>query len=213
MPMITCSDCNKEMSDAAPACPNCGKPNIKPTQSGNERPVSILLGIGIFLIPIIFAWFTLRKGHTTRARIITFIWLIFTLAIYGSADKETTTTAQTQATQPAAKAVKQEPEAIKINASKILSDYRNNEVQADNVYKGKYVEVTGWVGEIKKDLFGSLYITVGTGAEFEIPQVQAFFDDSMNNKLATLNKGARVTIVCKVEGLMMNVIAKKCVLK
>jgi hypothetical protein len=26
MPLVTCPDCNKEISDAAPACPGCGRP-------------------------------------------------------------------------------------------------------------------------------------------------------------------------------------------
>ncbi|HEX8266954.1 MAG TPA: DUF3862 domain-containing protein [Pyrinomonadaceae bacterium] len=40
-----------------------------------ERKVSFLLGLGIFLMPYIFSWFTLRKGHTTTAKIISFVWL------------------------------------------------------------------------------------------------------------------------------------------
>lgn len=40
-----------------------------------ERPVGFLLGLGIFLFPVIFAWFTLRRGHTTKARVISFVWL------------------------------------------------------------------------------------------------------------------------------------------
>lgn len=42
-----------------------------------ERKVSILLGIGIFLMPYIFAWFTLRKGYSRFARFISFGWTIF----------------------------------------------------------------------------------------------------------------------------------------
>lgn len=30
MPLITCPDCSKEISDLAPACPNCGRPAIPP---------------------------------------------------------------------------------------------------------------------------------------------------------------------------------------
>lgn len=45
----------------------------------DDRKVSILLGIGIFCVPIIFSWFLLRKGHSTIARIIGFSWLIFNL--------------------------------------------------------------------------------------------------------------------------------------
>lgn len=44
-----------------------------------ERSVGFLLGLGIFLLPLIFAWFTLRQGHTTRARVISFVWLILVL--------------------------------------------------------------------------------------------------------------------------------------
>ncbi|QOW46164.1 DUF4236 domain-containing protein [Acinetobacter piscicola] len=42
-----------------------------------ERKVSILLGIGIFMMPYIFAWFTLREGHSRSARFISFGWLLF----------------------------------------------------------------------------------------------------------------------------------------
>lgn len=40
------------------------------------KKVSAPLAIGIFLIPLIFAWFTLRKGYTTTSRVISFVWLI-----------------------------------------------------------------------------------------------------------------------------------------
>ncbi len=45
------------------------------------RKVSILLGIGIFFIPLIFAWFTLRKGHSTLARVLSFVWLIASISL------------------------------------------------------------------------------------------------------------------------------------
>lgn len=40
-----------------------------------KRRVSVLLGIGIFLLPIIFAWFLLRRGHSVLARVVGFGWL------------------------------------------------------------------------------------------------------------------------------------------
>lgn len=42
-----------------------------------ERKVSPLLGIGVFIMPIIFSWFTLRKGYSKAARIFSFLWLGF----------------------------------------------------------------------------------------------------------------------------------------
>lgn len=41
-----------------------------------QRRVSILLGIGILLVPIIFAWFTLRQGYSTVSRAISMIWMV-----------------------------------------------------------------------------------------------------------------------------------------
>ena len=41
-----------------------------------QKQVSFLLGIGIFFIPIIFAWFTLRQGYSTVSRAISMVWMI-----------------------------------------------------------------------------------------------------------------------------------------
>lgn len=47
-----------------------------------NKKVSIPLAIGIFLIPLIFAWFTLRKGYSKTARMISFGWLILGFAAF-----------------------------------------------------------------------------------------------------------------------------------
>ena len=45
--------------------------------ANGERHVDFWLGLGIILMPYVFAWFTLREGHTKKARVISFIWLGF----------------------------------------------------------------------------------------------------------------------------------------
>ena len=45
------------------------------------RKVSILLGLGILFFPIIFSWFTLKKGYSNLSKIISFSWLIITFII------------------------------------------------------------------------------------------------------------------------------------
>lgn len=87
MAMTTCQECDTELSDAAPTCPHCGKPNSKFRET--SRSVSVLLGLGIFLLPIIFSWFTLKKGYSKKAKIISFCWLAVTL-IALSADRPST---------------------------------------------------------------------------------------------------------------------------
>ena len=207
MPMITCPDCNNEMSDAAPVCPKCGRPNSNaPVKS---KPVGFLLGIGIFFLPLIFSWFTLRKGHTTKAKIVSFGWLVLCLAIIASQDGNKSNNSSSIATPTEAKV----EQIMQVNIHEILSAYKNNEVGADNKYKGKNIQVTGKIGDIKKDILDNLYVTLGTGARFEIPQIQAFFDDSMNNQLGQLSKGRQLTIIGRVDGLMMNVLLRDCIIK
>jgi tRNA_anti-like len=211
MPIIFCPDCGKEMSDSAPAWPSCGKPRQKaPTE---ERSVGIALGIGILLLPIIFAWFTLRKGHSTRAKIISFVWLAFTFAIVAGQDRTSTGRTPSGPASTSAQVQTQPEQVMQVNIRDILSAYESNEVGADNKYKGNLIQVTGIIESIKKDILDNLYVTLGTGAEFEIPQIQAFFDDSMNDQLGQLRKGSQLTVVCRINGLMMNVLAEDCVIK
>lgn len=48
---------------------------VSPATESAKRKVGFMLGLGIFFLPIVFAWFLLRDGHTKRARIIGFVWL------------------------------------------------------------------------------------------------------------------------------------------
>lgn len=40
MALIKCLDCGKEFSDQAPACPNCGRPNIAPVSTPQSTPTA-----------------------------------------------------------------------------------------------------------------------------------------------------------------------------
>lgn len=45
------------------------------------RKVGAVLGIGIFLLPVIFVWFLLRRGYSPVARIVGFAWLALVLIV------------------------------------------------------------------------------------------------------------------------------------
>lgn len=81
MGMITCKECDKEISDNATLCPNCGNP-ISTNIKQKKIPISAILGIGIILFPILFSWVTLSKGYSTLGRIGSFVWLIIVLNYY-----------------------------------------------------------------------------------------------------------------------------------
>ena len=99
---------------------------------------------------------------------------------------------------------------VSVPVQQLLLEYKANEVAADQKYKGKRVRTTGIVDEIKKDFLDSIYVTIGTGAEFEIPSVQCYFDKSLANKAAALTKGQTISVDCDCDGLMLNVQMKNC---
>ncbi|WP_437947031.1 hypothetical protein WME98_40365 [Sorangium sp. So ce296] len=115
---------------------------------------------------------------------------------------------------PAAAAKQEEPApreaAIDVDVKKLLGEYHDNEVRADSAFKGKLVQTSGVVGDVKKDITGSVYVTVGTGAMLEIPVVQCFIADGEAGAAAALSKGQKVTVRGRVGGLMMNVLVRDC---
>ncbi|QRN97412.1 hypothetical protein JRI60_52205 [Archangium violaceum] len=111
----------------------------------------------------------------------------------------------------AARASLRPTEAAKsVDIRTLLSEYRDNEVRADANYKGRIIETTGIVDDVKRDIVDQIYVTVGTGRQIEIPVVQCLFDDAHVQKAASLSKGARVTVRGRVDGLLMNVVVREC---
>jgi len=97
-----------------------------------------------------------------------------------------------------------------VGVAELLKDYKSNELRGDNKYKGKRIRIIGKAGEFKRDITNTIYMTVGTGERFEIPEAQCFFGDEYADAVASLTKGATVVVNCTVGGLMMNVLMKDC---
>lgn len=57
-----------------------------------SKKVSTPLAIGILIIPIVFAWFTLRQGYSTLSRVISFGWLLAGLVTFALLPNPTVTT-------------------------------------------------------------------------------------------------------------------------
>jgi RNA polymerase subunit RPABC4/transcription elongation factor Spt4 len=106
MALINCNECKKQISDTATSCPHCGAP----TPQKNTKKVSILLGTGIFLIPIIFSWATLRGGYSKTVQAISLSWMgLFIIISLATPDTnkaattpatKTTTIEQKEAAEP-----------------------------------------------------------------------------------------------------------------
>ena len=93
-----------------------------------------------------------------------------------------------------------------ITAADLTQNYIDNEVRADENFKGKKFYVEGTVSDIKKDIMDDIYVTLEGSEMFR--EVQCYFDDKAT--ASQLEKGMRVTFFGKCDGLMMNVLMKNC---
>jgi hypothetical protein len=80
MALIACHECGNQVSSSVKACPKCGANGKALTgtpaeTSASHRKVSVLLIIGIALMPYIFAWLLLRKGYSRQSRVIALGWM------------------------------------------------------------------------------------------------------------------------------------------
>ena len=99
--------------------------------------------------------------------------------------------------------------SVTISASKLYKEYNENEIAADEKYKGKIIEVTGVIRDIGNDIMDNAYITL-VGNEY-FGDIQCYFNEK--SVVAKLSKGKRITIIGSCSGLLMNVQMDNCILK
>ena len=79
MPLVTCPDCGKEVSDRAPGCPNCGAPIASTGASTTGlRPQRWIPGVAAVLSLVIPGAGQMYKGQIGAG----FAWLIGTIIGY-----------------------------------------------------------------------------------------------------------------------------------
>lgn len=102
------------------------------------------------------------------------------------------------------------PDFFSDGPAPIVREYEQNEIAADNKYKGKTIRIDASIDDIGKDLLDTMYITLRMPSEWDLRTVQCFFDDKHVNEIANLRRGQRITVQGTVDGLMMNVLLKDC---
>ena len=98
---------------------------------------------------------------------------------------------------------------LMVNSKTLYKAYSNNEIAADEKYKGKIIQVSGIIRDIGKDLMDDAYITL-IGDDF-FGDIQCFFPNKSD--LIYVKKGQRVTVVGYCDGLFLNVLLKNCIVK
>jgi hypothetical protein len=143
-----------------------------------------------------------------RHKILSGILGLFVLMILGSAlgsGDDRPTTSSPAASDPV------EVEAISITASQLYQEYSDNQIAADAKYEDQWLEVSGTVASIGKDILDDMYVALETGNLFG--SVQCMFEDSELDKAAALSEGQSITMIGKNDGMLLNVILRKCTIE
>ncbi|MDD5639680.1 MAG: hypothetical protein PHR47_02640 [Candidatus Pacebacteria bacterium] len=97
----------------------------------------------------------------------------------------------------------------KVTAFDLASEYKANQVAADEKYKNKTIEVSGTIYNIGKDILDTPYIAL-SGADITT-NVQCMFEKSDQGQLANLSKDTKIVLRGKVSGqVVFNVLLNNC---
>ena len=104
------------------------------------------------------------------------------------------------------KKVEQE-KPIEASASDILQAYEDNEVRANDKYKGRVVQITGTIDRIRE----GHVVFLARGGFTKVHEVDCYFEDNERSSLASLSQGQRVAIkgLCDGKGAF-DVNVKRC---
>lgn len=215
MAMIKCPECGKEISENATSCPNCGNPVKKvqtpPSTPNFQGPVKMCKKCKEFMPKNykICPKCGRKQGGILKWFAIGFIVLIVIGAAIGRNDSEDakndtkkTTTESNNASSKKEEESK-EIEYISVTATQLSDELSNNAMKAQNDYKGKYIEVSGKLGNI--DSSGK-YIGIDSDKDFDFTNIQCYIkSDEQKEKIMNMSKGDAITIkgYCKDVGELL----------
>ena len=180
--MVKCKVCGKEISKGA-KCPNCGKDSR--CFVSRHKVLTVIGGL-----VIIGALGSITGGNSNNN---------ISDSKQTSVSAENSDSKQTSASNENSNKKQMEPE-LNISATELINAYKENEVKADKMYKGKIVEVNGIVDGIDSGIDDKAIVRLSNGDEFSFDNVQCCIDDENQNKACELKKGENVTIIGKADG-------------
>lgn len=124
------------------------------------------------------------------------VFACFLSACDGSAPAKAASGADNAASASTATAGDKATEVSSVDLSK---KYGDNEVSADEAYKGKKLQITGTVEEISKDALDAIYVVLRGKDEFS--SVQVYVDDA--KAAAQLKKGQKLTVTGECDGMIL----------
>lgn len=120
-----------------------------------------------------------------------------------------------EAAEDAAEQAEQDEEsvpepAIEVDARTLYADYEANDIAAGDKYEDKEVIVSGVIASVGRDILDDPYVALETGNP--IGSVQCMLADEEKDKAAGLAKGEGVRLRGRVDGKLLNVLVRECVI-
>lgn len=198
MALIKCPECGKEISDSATACPGCGHPMQKApeieAQSKNDLSERYRkMGEKQKKEK--------KKGGKLKWIVIAVIVIFIIGAVAGGNDDKDNATSNTstavneKSSSDAGEEVSTETEApieyITVTAEELSDTLTNNAMKAQNDYEGKYLEITGKLGNIDSD---GKYIGIDTDS-FSLTNIQCYIKtDEQKQIIMEMSRGDSITV-------------------
>ena len=180
--MVKCKVCGKEISKGA-KCPNCGKDSR--CFVSRHKVLTVICGL-----VIIGALGSVTGGNSNNK---------ISDSKQTSISVENGDDKQTSVSNENSNKKQMEPE-LNISATELINAYKENEIKADKMYKGKIVEVNGIVDAIDSGIDDKAIVRLSDGDEFSFDNVQCCIDDENQDNACELKKGENVTIIGKADG-------------
>ena len=180
--MVKCKVCGKEISKGA-KCPNCGKDSR--CFVSRHKVLTVICGL-----VIIGALGSVTGGNSNNK---------ISDSKQTSISVENGDDKQTSVSNENSNKKQMEPE-LNISATELINAYKENEIKADKMYKGKIVEVNGIVDAIDSGIDDKAIVRLSNGDEFSFDNVQCCIDDENQDKACELEKGQNVTIIGEASG-------------
>lgn len=128
-----------------------------------KRKVGFFLFLGILFFPFVFAWFTLRPGHSTLSRVLSIIWAVASIASFiKSNDKSSPNYAITRTKKAP---VKVKLQKVKESCAVISKEFSNSSSLSDlqreeawKSYEDKAFKWTMKVTEVSQSMIGSGFV-------------------------------------------------------
>ncbi|WP_199738749.1 hypothetical protein [Corallococcus sp. CA054B] len=103
--------------------------------------------------------------------------------------------------RPQSAAVAGEPKQVDI--APLLREYGANELRADANYRGRFIQTSGYVENLGRDAFDSIYLVLSSARGSEPTNLQCQVGDGQLERVAKIAKGAHITVRGRVDGLIL----------